>query len=57
MAQFIITTRSTVYAIYEVEADTEQEATETIATFGFEPMNEWSEDTEIYSIETEEEGE
>jgi hypothetical protein len=57
MAQYIITTRSTVYSTYEIEANTEGEAYETLATYGLEPMTEWSEDTEIYSIETEEEEE
>jgi hypothetical protein len=56
MAQYIITTRSTVYSIYEVEAGSEQEAREIVDNqYGLEPMNEWSEDTEVYSIETEEE--
>lgn len=55
MATYIITTRSTVYSTYEIEANTEGEAYETLATYGLEPMTEWSEDTEIYSIETEEE--
>jgi hypothetical protein len=44
-----------VYSTYEIEADTEREANETLATYGLEPMTEWSEDTEVYSIETEEE--
>lgn len=58
MAQFIITTRSTVYSVYEVEADTEQQAREIMDNqYGLEPLNEWSEDTEIYYVETEEEGE
>jgi hypothetical protein len=58
MAQFIITTRSTVYAIYEVEADTEQQAREIMDNqYGLEPMNEWSEDTTIYDVEEETEEE
>jgi hypothetical protein len=43
-----------VYSTYEIEAETETEASEILQTFGLEPMNEWSEDTEIYEIELEE---
>jgi hypothetical protein len=59
MNRYTITTRSTVYSRYEIEAETETEASEILQTFGLEPMNEWSEDTEIYDIdeELEEEGE
>jgi hypothetical protein len=56
MKTYIITTRSTVYSVYEVEADTEQEAREIVDTQGgLESLNDWSEDTEIYAVETEEE--
>jgi DNA-dependent RNA polymerase auxiliary subunit epsilon len=56
MKTYIITTRSTVYSTYEIEADTEQEAREIMDTqYGVEPMTEWSEDTEVYEVETEEE--
>jgi len=54
MNRYTITTRSTVYSRYEIEAETETEASEILQTFGLEPMNEWSEDTEIYEIELEE---
>lgn len=54
MNTYTITTRSTVYSTYEIEAETETEASEILQTFGLEPMNEWSEDTEIYEIELEE---
>jgi hypothetical protein len=55
MAQYIITTRSTVYSRYEVEADTEQQAREIMdKQYGLEPMNEWSEDTDVYDIEEQE---
>ena len=54
MNRYTITTRSTVYSTYEIEAETETEASEILQTFGLEPMNEWSEDTEIYEIELEE---
>ena len=58
MAQYIITTRSTVYSVYQVEADTEQQAREIMDTqYGVEPMNEWSEDTDVYDIEEQEEEE
>ena len=58
MAQYIITTRSTVYSIYEVEAGSEQEAREIMdKQYGLEPMNEWSEDTDVYDIEEQEEEE
>jgi len=55
MAQYIITTRSTVYSIYEVEAGSEQEAREIVDNqYGLEPMNEWSENTHIDDIEEQE---
>lgn len=58
MAQFIITTKSTVYAVYEVEADTEQQARDMVDNqYGLEPMNEWSEDTDVYDIEEQEQEE
>ena len=53
MNRYTITTRSTVYSRYEIEAETETEASEILQTFGLEPMNEWSEDTEIYDIDEE----
>jgi len=53
MKTYTITTRSTVYSRYEIEAETETEASEILQTFGLEPMNEWSEDTEIYDIDEE----
>ncbi len=58
MATYIITTRSTVYSVYEVEAGTEQEAREIMdKQYGLEPMNEWSEDTDVYDITEQEEEE
>jgi hypothetical protein len=54
MNTYTITTRSVLYCTYEIEAETETEASEILQTFGLEPMNEWSEDTEIYEIELEE---
>jgi hypothetical protein len=47
-----------VYSRYEVEAGSEQEAREIMDTqYGVEPMNEWSEDTDVYDIEEQEEEE
>jgi hypothetical protein len=58
MAQYIITTRSTVYSVYEVEAGSEQEAREIMdKQYGLEPMNEWSEDTDVYDITEQQEEE
>lgn len=56
MARYVVTTRSTVYSVYEVEAETEQEARIWLDNqYNLEPMNERSEDTDIYDIELDEE--
>lgn len=55
---YIVTTRSTLWCVYEVEATTEQEARNIVDTqYGLEPLNEYTEDTEIYDVEQENEEE
>ena len=52
MNTYTVTTKSTLYTVYEVEAGTEAEAKEIVDTAPFiESLNEWSEDTQVDSIE------
>jgi hypothetical protein len=54
MTTYTITTTSTLYTTYEVEADTVEDARREVETAdGMSELMSWTEDTEIYSIETE----
>lgn len=58
MAIYTITTTSTLYTTYEIEADTLEDAKREVELApAMNELTAWTEDTEIYSIETEEEGE
>lgn len=52
MATYIITTKSTLYTVYAVYADTEAEALEIVETTeGLCEMGSWTEDTETRYVE------
>jgi hypothetical protein len=61
MNTYTITTRSVLYCSYEVEAETEAEARKILEGSQFysdlTEVHSWTEDTEIYEVELEEEGE
>ena len=54
--KYTITTTSTLYTTYEIEADTLEDAKREVESAdGLSELTSWTEDTEIYAIETEEE--
>ena len=59
MNTYTITTRSVLYCSYEVEAETEAEARQILEGSQFysdlTEIHSWTEDTEIYEVELEEE--
>jgi hypothetical protein len=58
MATYTITTTSTLYTTYEIEADTlEQAIHEAETADGLSELTSWTEDTEVYSVEEETEEE
>jgi hypothetical protein len=61
MNTYTITTKSELYCTYEVEAETEAEARKILDDSQFyadlTEIHSWTEDTEIYEVELEEEGE
>ncbi len=58
MATYTITTKSTLYTVYEIEADTEAEAREIVDTAdGLCEQHSWTEDTHIDTVDTDEETE
>jgi hypothetical protein len=61
MNTYTITTKSELYCTYEVEAETEAEARKILDDSQFysdlTEIHSWTEDTEIYEVELEEEDE
>lgn len=55
MATYRITTRSTVYEVHEVEAESVEQAAEMVGEDTL--LSAWSEDTEVYDVEVEEDEE
>jgi hypothetical protein len=58
MATYTITTRSILYTVYEIEADTETEARAIVDTAdGLGELHSWTEDTHIDTVDLDEETE
>jgi hypothetical protein len=54
MATYTVTMKSTLYTVYEIEAETELEALRiTDDLEGLCEHNSWTEDTEVYDIDEE----
>lgn len=58
MATYTITTKSTLYTVYEIEADTEEQARAIVDTAdGLGEQHSWTEDTHIDTVDLDKETE